>query len=179
MPWHVREHQCELLVTVSVCVLLNVNLLLGSTWYCPRSQSSAQWDFWQSGRVYFLGEESDDNIFKNHSELCRTGMVPAGTLLNNGDIVSVTADASSSEQTETLRVTPSTRAAQRGPDPFMQVVKHLIKSSTVSSHVMVKERQEVVIVDLHVHSGDHAHGSLLASQDFNITHVTWHYNLLN
>ena len=52
-----------------------------------RSVSCLQWDFFQSGRLYFYGP--DDNAWRDLSELARTGRVPAATVIGNQEILQI------------------------------------------------------------------------------------------
>jgi hypothetical protein len=142
-----------------------------------RSATPNQWDFFTFGRVYFLSEESDtSNVFKMSSELCRVCRAPAATLINNNEILPITCDASESEMHEAFRVNPSTRSAQRGPEVTFALFKQLLctsKSTQNAVHQLVKDNQHIVIVDLHVHAGDHAVASLmLLAEGYNVRHVT-------
>ena len=144
--------------------------------FLTRSATSTQWDFFSFGRVYFMCEESDSsNVFKSSSELCRVCRAPAASLINNNEILPITCDANDSEMHEAFRVNPSTRSAQRGPEVTCALMKQLLCTSKASSHAvnqLLKDKQRVVVVDLHVHAGDHAVASLMMlTEGFNVLHA--------
>ena len=136
-----------------------------------RSACSTQWDFFSCGRIYFFGDEKASNVFKSSSELARSGKVPAATLLSNSEIVSIQPDAHELEASESIRICASTRAAQKGPDVQLSLMKQLLSTSKMmsnsngGSNKLVSNGDSITIVDCHPHSGDHALGTILLSND--------------
>lgn len=114
------------------------------------------------------------------SELARVCRAPAASCINNNEILPITSDAADSELHEQFRVNPSTRSAQRGPEVSFALFKQLLTTSKATSNMavnqLVKEKQSIVLVDLHVHAGDHAVASLMLLQEgYNVRHVTCPY----
>lgn len=133
----------------------------------PGEESShcSQWDFYAKGRLFCFGQEKDKdfkNKFLQGSELARTGKVPEATV--NTEIVSITQGPDETEKYDQMRVCPATRSAQKGPDVWKNLYKHLFTTSkALSQHArpLVCPGDEVIVVDVHVHSGDHALGCLM------------------
>lgn len=98
-----------------------------------------------SGRgVHFLGEESYDNIFKSSPALWRTGTVAFGILLNTGDVVSITADASALERAVS-------HAGTCVCNEFLQALPAVLFEHLVSWGVLSRGRQlglKVVVVSV-------------------------------
>ena len=140
---------------------------------CCRSASCAQWDFFAGGRIYFLGEPQDKNVFRSMSDMARSGKVPPGTLIPNSEIVSILPNAGETEQQEGLRICASTRAAQRGPEVHANVLRHLLTTSRSISHgKLFSDGDQVVVVDVHPHAGCHAMASvILANEGIPVRHV--------
>ena len=138
-----------------------------------RSSHQSQWDFYMHGRLMFWGgKEEGDNVFLTSSEMVRTGRVPEALLTN--EIVSITQSAEETERFDQMRVNPSTRSAQRGPEVWHTLYKFLLTSSkALPQHAkpLVGAGDEVVICDMHVHSGDHGLGACTLMSDLAANHV--------
>lgn len=107
------------------------------------------------------------------SELTRCGKVPPTTVIGNGEILSIQPDCTDSERFESFRICPATRAAQRGPNATMALYKQLLSTSKqiAGSATLLKENDEVVVVDFNVHAGDHVLASvMLMAEGYNLKH---------
>ena len=129
------------------------------------------------GRLMFWGaKEEGDNLFLTSSEMVRTGRVPEAMLTN--EIVSITQSAEETERFDQMRVNPSTRSAQRGPEVWHTLYKFLLTSSkALPQHAKplvktgVGAGDEVVICDMRVHSGDHGLGACTLMSDLAANNV--------
>ena len=110
-----------------------------------RSVTCLQWDFFQSGRLYFYGPGTADNCWRECSELARTGRVPAAMVIGNQEILQIQ-DPSESERFENPRVCAA-RSAQKGPD---------VGRTCAANSQLLMPGDNVVICDVHGHAGDHA-----------------------
>lgn len=130
------------------------------------------------GRLMFWGgKEEGDNVFLTSSEMVRTGRAPEAMLTN--EIVSITQSAEETERFDQMRVNPSTRSAQRGPEVWHTLYKFLLTSSkALPQHAkpLVGAGDEVVICDMHVHSGDHGLGACTLMSDLAANHVVLRHN---
>ena len=138
-----------------------------------RSVTCLQWDFFQSGRLYFYGPGTADNCWRECSELARTGRVPAAMVIGNQEILQIQ-DPSESERFENPRVCAATRSAQKGPDVTMALYKTLLTSSRTcaANSQLLMPGDNVVICDVHGHAGDHAVASCQLATDSSLCHLT-------
>ena len=125
-----------------------------------RSYTQQQWDFTANGRLFFMYNDLEAAVAENHfaslSELARTGRVPNAQLISTQDMVTIGTAADS--ERATVRYMPSTRSAQKGVDASFQLYKSLLTTSKLRKpHLagLLKPNDEVHVVDLHPHVGDH------------------------
>ena len=135
-----------------------------------RSYTQLQWDFSANGRLFFLYNDLDSAVAENHfaslSELGRTGRAPNATLISTQDMVTI-GTAADSERV-TVRYMPSTRSAQKGTDASFQLYKSLLSTSKLRKpHLtgLLKPNDEVHMVDLHAHVGDHCLATMLMKDE--------------
>ena len=107
------------------------------------------------------------NHWYNMSELARTGRVPQAGILANSEICPIMGSADESESYQNFRICPSTRSAQHGPEAAFRLYQQLLLKSKVgpTNAPMLREKDQVIIIDMNCHSGDHAIGSILLSKD--------------
>ena len=117
------------------------------------------------GRLMVWGDDWSKNHFVAASELARTGKLPEVAL--TAEICSITSNAEETERFDNMRVCAATRSAQKGPDVWCALYKALLttsKSLPAGSPPLIRVgSDQVVVLDLHVHAGDHALGSALLS----------------
>ena len=100
--------------------------------------------------------------------------VSPSSVIPNNEILSINPDAQDSERFEGFRICAATRAAQRGPNATMALYQQLLTTAKPFAQPtpLLKESDEALIVDINVHSGDHALASvMLMNEGFNIKHV--------
>ena len=111
------------------------------------------------------GDDWGKNHFILASELARTGKLPEVALAS--EICAITSTAEETERFDNMRVCAATRSAQKGPDVWCTLFKSLLTSSKAlpagSPPLLRAGLDRVIVVDLHVHAGDHALGSALLS----------------
>ena len=107
------------------------------------------------------------------SELARCGKVPPTNVIGNNEILSIQPDCTDSERFESFRICPATRAAQRGPNATMALYKQLLTTSKqiAGSTTLVKENDEIIVLDFNVHAGDHTLASvMLMAEGYKLKH---------
>lgn len=139
-----------------------------------------QWDFFARGRLMCWGTEKDhDNHFWQASELVRTGKVPEAS--TTAEILCITQSADDTDKFDTMRINPATRSAQKGAEVWRNVYQSLLTSSkALSPHArpLLAAGDEAMVVDLHVHAGDHALGSVLLSSSLSTPNVAYRHILV-
>ena len=102
--------------------------------------------------------------------------MPAAEVAGNSDICQILPSAEATEDFSAVRVCPATRSAQRGPLATLQLYRALLTTSRMlpaNTHLL-QENDTVVIVDVHVHAGDHALASVMLAAEMpslNLKHV--------
>ena len=131
-----------------------------------RTTNQQQWDFWMKGRLLVWGDDCANNHFLQASELIRAGKLPEASL--SSEILSITSSAAETEKVDGMRICAATRSAQKGADVWAVAYRALVTTSKAlpaGSQPLLRGCDEMVIVDLHVHSGDHALGSMMVAAD--------------
>ena len=147
---------------VEECLGSTQNMLLHMFLSCIRSTNQQQWDYWMKGRLMMWGDNTDNNHFVQASELARTGKLPEAALTS--EICAITGNAQETERHDAMRICAATRSAQKGAGVWQTVYRALLTTSKAlpaGSQPLLRPIDEVIIMDIHVHSGDHALGSAM------------------
>ena len=123
-----------------------------------RSTNQQQWDVFMKGRVMVWGDD------------WRTGKLPVVALTS--EICAITS---------TAEEICATRSAQKRPDVWCALCKSLLatsKSLPAGSPPLIRTGLDrVIVLDLHLHAGDHALGSALLSDGGPLmTHIMTKFN---
>ena len=116
--------------------------------------------------MFWGGDDSGPNVFLQCSELVRTGKLPEGELCS--EMLPITSSAAETERADGMRVCAATRSAQKGGEVWKIVYQQLMmtsKANPAAAPPLVRPKDEIVILDFHVHNADHALGSCLMAAE--------------